>query len=493
MADFPSDDPHQWYEVSALYCLSCRRFEFAGVGGGGEGDGGDGTAAATAAAAAAAATAAATAAGERGAVTRPSDALMAASVHALKALKALKCSRSPLDTSSEAATNAALPTPDTSFDGVGAPGPCSMSPATPPRGPYKPPPFHHRTVRRRHCVNTPTLCCLPEPGAGPHLRCPAAPTSTRSLRAKGCRRCRAAPSSLELLRLRVQQGEIQYGLDAFENLPDKLRDIDHSLLVCSTCRAIGFPGASDRLTLLRPGHSNAYAPAFTCTSSILFFDTVSEKGLHSSAWQNAFGHVPGHACEGKRGPLSSLPVRLLKRSLEFAASALPHSIPMSCRSMALLQAEALTLKRKLEFSELLGIGIATAANPRELGDAITRLAKFVLQLRVPPMEVFGCSAVEMRRKLCETMRRKRNLFRSAHINRRLCWEAADKPRTTTGTVDHGSLWPRGLAKSVGVLLRVFNTICEEEQLDSDEQFGGDVEDEGDGDAQLDSDHPLAVS
>ena len=33
MADFPSDDPRQWYEVGGLYCLACRHFEFAGVGG----------------------------------------------------------------------------------------------------------------------------------------------------------------------------------------------------------------------------------------------------------------------------------------------------------------------------------------------------------------------------------------------------------------------------------------------------------------------------
>ena len=129
--------------------------------------------------------------------------------------------------------------------------------------------------------------------------------------------------------------------------------------------------------------------------------------------------------------------------------------------MAILEAETRTLKLKLEFSQLIGIEIATASNPKELGKAIRNLTNFVLQLPVPARGIFGCSAADMRQNLCDTMRRKRSLFTHVNKNQQMAWahsEASDSGQP---------IWPRELAKSVGVLLRVFNTICDEENLDSE--------------------------
>ena len=416
--DFPSDDPNQWYELSALYCRECRHFEFCGMGGD----------------------------SDQPLPLPPkaleNGALMTASDHALAYI-----SMSPDGISATQEASA----PDASFEvelneveqNAGSEIHANDTEKSI-IGKYT------RSVKRRHCVKKPTLCCLPESERGVHFRCPNAPTSTRTLKARGCRRCNAGPPSIELVRICVQQGEIQYGLDSFSNMPSGLDDISHSILLCQSCRAIGFPGVNGRLTLLTTG-SQKYAHSFTCSSEIPFYDTVSEKGLHSSAWQNAFGHVPGSPCIYEKGPLTSLPIRLHKSSLEFAKKALPHSIPMTCRAMAKLQSEAQVLKCKLQFSDCQS-RIASASTPEELGKTLTQLTEFALQLQIPHAEVFGCSATIMRQRLCDTMKRKRVVFQRFSNS---CWD----------TKENVTPWPRDTAKRFGVLLRVFNTLCDEERIE----------------------------
>ena len=251
----------------------------------------------------------------------------------------------------------------------------------------------------------------------------------------------------------MQLAEMLYGNSAMEM---HSHEIAHSLLVCETCCAIGFPGCSDRLTVIREREkdnvmlSSPLPPmstsSSTSSSSIpgcdLFYDTYSGSPLKISAWRSAFTHLPDCCnAEGAQGPISPLPVRLRKREMKLAYNALLHTTPLDQRPMAVLEAEENALQCRLQFSQCQNV-LASAATDIDLERGIVLLTNFILSMHEIPYDVFGCRALEMRVRVCNMMRKKRSSIRELN-------------------------WSRKIAQKFGVLLRVFNILIAEE-MDEEE-------------------------
>lgn len=415
------DLPDTWYEVCSLYCTQCKHFEFAG----------------------------------NQSTEGPMDPSLVPLASVFNTVK------HPVEIIAAASGESIPSAPTTTTTAVPSilPTASSPNPITPSSSPSRSTPTRStatpKAVRRRHCIGSPTLCCLPvgnESKSSVHLRCPKTPITTRTLRAKGCRRCSSSSDHVRVLKIRVQLAEMQYGCESIKNLPN---EIAHSLLVCKSCCAIGFPGCSDRLTVIHEKHSHSSSHASshsssnsskslesTNKSSHLFFDTVSRSALSINAWLSAFIHLPDcqHIHGDSTAGVSSLPIRLCKNEMLFACKALRHTTPLDQRPLAILEAEAYKKSCRLEFS-LRQSDMAKANDQTALNNSCVRMTHFILSMRESPLEIFGCRALEMRVRICEMMRRKRKTI--------------------------SDCWSREVAKKFGILLRVFNTLCDEESMEEE--------------------------
>ena len=227
------------------------------------------------------------------------------------------------------------------------------------------------------------------------------------------------------------------------NLPN---EIAHALLVCDTCHAIGFPGCSDTLTVIHEDKDEDEDEDYSASNPPavdLFYDTVSQRSLNATAWTSAFAHVDGcHKDKEEQGTILSLPIRLRKSDLASAFHALQYTTPMYQRPMALLAAKKKTNDCRLQFSNLLN-QLVEAVTLKQVHASVVDLTNHILSMRELPSNIFQCTTFEMRVRVCNTMRKKRN----ASPN---CWN-------------------REVASKFGVLLRVFNMIEEEERTLDDEK------------------------
>jgi hypothetical protein len=281
-------------------------------------------------------------------------------------------------------------------------------------------------VRRSFTIcDPPTLCCLPVKSTTsnvPHLKCPNTPISSMSLCAKGCQRCLS--NQIQVLQTRVQLAEMQYGAMSIIDLP---AEIAHCLLICDTCNAIGFPGCSDRLTVIHEKECVSTSPVH------MFYDTISKRGLNATAWSSAFTHLPD--CSGKGG-VQTLPIRLRKSELKSAYQALHFTTPLNQRPKAMLEQEKKTSECRKQFLKYQN-NLVQACTPDKLLKSLVEITNHILLMREIPSEIFDCSALEMRVRTCNMLRGKR--------------------KTSPGC------WNRDVAHKFGVLLRVFNTLCDEEE------------------------------
>ena len=420
--DHPLDDqkkhkPDTWYDVCSLYCTDCKYFQFAG--------------------------------NYENTPIQPSSVATSIFETIPTQIPNLCVRETTSAFSAVPPTTTTTPTPHTPH----TPPPTNCA-TTPSSSPVRKVRRSHQHVPRRtfNGLGPPSLCCLPVSSSSNHLRCVETPVTTRSLRSQGCQRC--ASHRIQVLRVRVQWAEMQYGSESMSNLPN---EIAHALLVCDTCHAIGFPGCSDRLTVIHEDEDEDYSSASNPPAVELFYDTVSQRSLNATAWTSAFAHVDGchknkdeheheHGHEeGKHTPqeqgnILSLPIRLRKSDLAAAFHALQYTTPLYQRPMALLAAKKKTNDCRLQFSNILN-QLVEAVTLKQVHASVVHLTNHILSMRELPSSIFQCSTFEMRVRVCNTMRKKRN----ASPN---CWN-------------------REVASKFGVLLRVFNMIEEEERTRSE--------------------------
>ena len=446
--DDDMDLPDTWYEVCSLYCTQCKHFEFAGNHDDDAPQ--DPTLVSSSvfdAVPNADAIVSATS-GEEYPNTTALDAAATTTTHPATmtaSITATTTTPTPATPAKSTALNS-ITAATTTITGADNNDDSPYSPSeaiTPSSSPSRLRRRLRPQVRRRHCIGSPTLCCLPvgSSKSSVHLRCPKTPITTRSLRARGCRRCAASSDCVRVLRVRVQLAEMQYGVKSMRHLP---HEIAHSLLVCEACKAIGFPGCSDRLTTIHEKYSMQHQDQQLKPSKVvkksadLFYDTVSQSPLSINAWLSAFVHLP--ECTGESHLIAALPIRLFQSDMRFAYRALRHTTPLDQRPLAILEAEAHALQCRLEFS-LRQSDMASATSQEELDNTCVSMTNFILSMREPPVEIFGCRALEMRVRICQMMRRKRQSVPNC--------------------------WTRTVAQKFGILLRVFNTLCDEERMEED--------------------------
>ena len=122
---------------------------------------------------------------------------------------------------------------------------------------------------------------------------------------KMCTECGQTDFGHELITVKIKRGELNYALNSF---PRNENVIGHSLIVCSCCSSVGFPGCNSQLTRIKDEHS-------------FFIDGDDAEGINREISDWEIDHTPD--CKG--ADCNDLSILLTRDELEYAFHAMGKS------------------------------------------------------------------------------------------------------------------------------------------------------------------------
>ena len=122
---------------------------------------------------------------------------------------------------------------------------------------------------------------------------------------KMCTECGQTDFGHELITVKIKRGELNYALNSF---PRNENVIGHSLIVCSCCSSVGFPGCNSQLTRIKDEH-------------LFFVDGDDVEGIDREISEWEIDHTPD--CKG--AGCYDISILLTRDELEYAFHAMGKS------------------------------------------------------------------------------------------------------------------------------------------------------------------------
>lgn len=293
----------------------------------------------------------------------------------------------------------------------------------------------------------PTLTCSNQINST-HLQCASGRCSTMHIIGLGCTNssCRATPEHLRIHRVRAQRSEFHFAVSVFKEVLGT--SVHHSILKCSECNAIGFPGAEGRLTIVKEMENDAgikHVHPFWCSKT--------ESGMSPTAWNSSFVHFKG--CSLINSTPLALHVNITFKELYNVYNSLASSINMRRAKPEVMVRQHDRLQKRLQWSALFAeleiydrhaSSLETVHPYSDLRlfsgmelETLRNMIKLCLEVKyeLQATFIFDKPFNILKQSLCEAMKKKRE-----YLSEKEVW-----------SIEHKKL--------VGILLRVIKTLTAE--------------------------------
>ena len=273
-----------------------------------------------------------------------------------------------------------------------------------------------------------------------HLQCRTGRCNTMHMVKNGCANCGCHdPEKFRIHRVMTQKSEMQFGVDVFREVLGET--IEHTLLRCPSCSAIGFPGSSGRLTVVHhhSGPADAGGESETRTEQ-RFWCTKTKKSMQPSSWNISFCHFQD--CPLKNCTPKGLHLKISKSDLVATNESLLGSVDITKRDEHVKNVQNIRISKKVGWRSLierLDHGGCDAAEFKHLLSDMIHFClgvKYELRLKY----IFSSSFGDLKKQAC-------NRFKL--VKKRL---------------EANGEWLLEHRQKVGTLLRILKAFALEERL-----------------------------
>ena len=258
-----------------------------------------------------------------------------------------------------------------------------------------------------------------------HLQCRSGQCNTIQMKNTGCPACLSPSENIKIMKVALQKSEIKYALDGFHK--DFGGEILHTVLHCSHCSALGFPGVADKLTTIHVEHDGSYEIKHS------FWCSKTNKPMSKTSWNGAFGHK--QSCPMKNKTPNLIETRLRLDDLKIIFNSFNYSISNNYIEEKLKENKSYRANQRQVWMKMVK-NLTNGKNDDEILEILNKMIYFILEnkFQLYSSYIYDIPILNLKQQIVEKLKLKHR------------------------ELSQQNMWNEKVRKKCGILLRIIRAF-----------------------------------